>query len=58
MTTCFSSECKSFEGGGMGIVDCLVGGCTGLDGVELISMGERLRCRGYEMSIRKNEAFR
>lgn len=42
----------------MGIVDCLVGGCTGLDGVELISMGERLRCRGYEMSIRKNKAFR
>ena len=42
----------------MGNVDCLVGGCAGLDGVELISMGERLRCRGYEISVRKNEAIR
>jgi len=42
----------------VGNVDCLIGGCTGLDGVELISIGERLRCRGYDISVRKNRVFR
>ena len=41
----------------MGNGDCLVGVCAGLDGVELISMGERLRCRGYEMSVRESRTF-
>ena len=42
----------------MGNGDCSVRGCAGLDGVELISIGERLRCRGYEMSVRRNRIFR
>lgn len=58
VSTCFGSGCKSYEGGGVGNVDCLAGGCAGLDGVELISMGERLRCRGCGISVRKSEVIR
>jgi hypothetical protein len=56
-STCFCSGCKSYGGDGIGNGDCSVGGCAGLDGVELISIGERLLCRGYETSVRKNRAF-
>ena len=42
----------------MGNAGGLGDGRTGLDGVELISMGERLRCRGYEISVRMNKAIR
>ena len=42
----------------MGNGDCLVGVCTGLDDVELISIGDRLRCRGCGMSVKKDRAFR
>lgn len=58
VSTCFFSGCKSYEGGGVGNFGCWIGGCTGLDGVELISIGERLRCRSYDISVRKNRAFR
>ena len=42
----------------MGNIGCFGDKRTGLDGVELISMGERLRCRDCEISVRKNKVTR
>lgn len=54
----FCSGCGSRGGDGVGNIGCFGDRRTGLDGVELISMGERLRCRDYEISVRENKAIR